>query len=67
VTHRNVAQVVRDIRASSGVLDRLIREGRIGIVGMVYDVSTGATRVVPGTAANVPVDAADISPTEQTA
>ena len=67
VTHRNVAQVVRDIRAASGVLDRLVREGRIGIVGMVYDVSTGATRVVPGTAANVPVDSADIPPAERTA
>ena len=58
VAAKNVARVVAEIRRRSGVLDRLIREGRVGIVGMVYDVGSGTTRIVPDTLAGLPSDAA---------
>jgi carbonic anhydrase len=51
---RNVSQTVRDIRARSGVLDRMVREGKIGVVGMLYDVSTGGVWMVEGTAGGLP-------------
>jgi carbonic anhydrase/SulP family sulfate permease len=51
VAGRNVGRVVAEIRRRSGVIDRLVREGRVGIVGMVYDVTTGAVWVVDGTLA----------------
>jgi carbonic anhydrase len=35
------------------VIDGLVREGRVGIVGMVYDVTTGAVWVVDGTLAGL--------------
>jgi carbonic anhydrase/SulP family sulfate permease len=58
VAAKNVGRVVAEIRRRSGVLDRLIREGRVGIVGMVYDVGSGTTRIVPDTLAGLPSDAA---------
>jgi carbonic anhydrase/SulP family sulfate permease len=58
VAAKNVGRVVAEIRRRSGVLDRLIREGRVGIVGMVYDVGSGTTRIVPDTLAGLPADAA---------
>jgi carbonic anhydrase/SulP family sulfate permease len=54
VSHRNVVQVVRDIRRESRVIERLIGEGRVGIIGMLYDVSSGDVIVLPGTAAGLP-------------
>jgi carbonic anhydrase len=53
VAERNVAGVVRTIRESSPVIERLIGEGCVGIVGMLYDVATGAAWVVPGTEAGL--------------
>ncbi|MGL4424115.1 MAG: carbonic anhydrase, partial [Gemmataceae bacterium] len=41
VARRNVVRVVGAIRKSSSTLDRLASEGRILIVGAVYDVTTG--------------------------
>lgn len=58
VAARNVARVVAEVRGRSGVLDRLVREGRLGIVGMVYDVGSGTTRIVPDTLAGLPAGAA---------
>lgn len=49
VAGRNVGRVVADIRRRSAVLDRLVRDGRVGIVGMLYDVTTGAVWEVDGT------------------
>lgn len=49
VARRNVSQVVGEIRAASDVIRRLVGDGRVGIVGMVYDVSSGSAWVVPGT------------------
>lgn len=49
VAGRNVGRVVADIRRRSAVLDQLVREGRVGIVGMLYDVTTGEVREVDGT------------------
>ena len=62
VARRNVAQVVHDIRGASDVLERMIREGRVGIVGMLYDVSSGVAWVVPDTAAGLPDGALDLPP-----
>jgi carbonic anhydrase len=41
VARRNVSQVVERMRAQSRTLDALVREGRIVIVGAMYDVVTG--------------------------
>ena len=41
VARRNVSQVVERMRAQSRTLDDLVREGRIAIVGAMYDVVTG--------------------------
>ncbi len=54
MARRNVMQAVREIRRRSGVIERLVSEGRVGIVGMMYDVATGDVHVVPGTAAGIP-------------
>jgi carbonic anhydrase len=58
VAARNVARVVGEIRQQSEVLERLIRAGQVGIVGMLYDVTSGAAWVVPGTIAGLPADVA---------
>jgi carbonic anhydrase/SulP family sulfate permease len=49
VASRNVNQVVGEIQADSEVIRRLVGDGSVGIVGMVYDVSSGSAWVVPGT------------------
>jgi carbonic anhydrase/SulP family sulfate permease len=54
VSRRNVAQVVQDIRSRSRVIERLIGEGRVGIIGMIYDVAAGEVKIVPGTAGGLP-------------
>ena len=54
VARKNVVLAVEEIRAKSGVIERLIGEGRIGIIGMLYDVSSGDVMVVPGTAGGLP-------------
>jgi carbonic anhydrase/SulP family sulfate permease len=54
VSRRNVAQVVQDIRGGSQVIERLVGESRVGIIGMIYDVAAGEVKVVPGTAAGLP-------------
>ena len=46
--------MVAEIRRRSGVLERMIREGHLGIAGMVYDVGSGTTRIVPNTLAGLP-------------
>ena len=53
VARRNVARAVRDIREQSGVIDRLVREEKVGVVGMLYDVSSGAVWLVDGTAGGI--------------
>jgi carbonic anhydrase/SulP family sulfate permease len=62
VACRNVEQVVRDIRSASNVLEALVKSGRLAIVGMLYDVASGVTRVVPGTVIGLPEDASRASP-----
>ena len=54
VARRNVVQVVREISRESEVIEKLVAEGRVGIVGMLYDVSSGEVTVVPDTAAGLP-------------
>jgi carbonic anhydrase len=41
VTHLNIAHSIIEIYHRSHILQRLIYEGKIGIVGALYDVSTG--------------------------
>lgn len=47
VARRNVARAVEQIRLQSETLDRLVREGKIAIVGAMYDVTTGAIEFLP--------------------
>ncbi len=47
VALRNVSNMIRTIRAESPALEKLIREGRIGIVGAMYDVASGAITLLP--------------------
>ena len=41
VARKNVLHNIISIRENSRILDRLVRENKIMIVGAVYDVSTG--------------------------
>jgi len=41
VSRRNVVRSIHVIRERSTALDRLVKEGRIAIVGALYDVNTG--------------------------
>jgi carbonic anhydrase len=54
VARHHVADVVRHIRERSEVIERLVQEGRVAIVGMMYEPLTGSVRVVPGTVAGLP-------------
>jgi carbonic anhydrase len=56
VAQLNVARMVAAIRESSPVIEQMVKDSRLGIVGMLYDVSTGAAKVVPGTVAGLSVD-----------
>ncbi|QDU27958.1 Carbonic anhydrase 2 [Anatilimnocola aggregata] len=47
VARRNVARVVAEMRSQSQTLDRLVREGRIAIVGAMYDVFSGQIDFLP--------------------
>jgi len=41
VARKNVLNTMIYIRENSGILDRLIRENKIMMVGAIYDVNTG--------------------------
>lgn len=41
VAEKNVEHVVQEVRESSQVLDEMIAEGRVGIVGAMYSVQSG--------------------------
>ncbi|HYH67886.1 MAG TPA: SulP family inorganic anion transporter, partial [Urbifossiella sp.] len=47
VARRNVARVVRELVDQSRTLARLVKEGRVAVVGAVYDVATGAIEFLP--------------------
>jgi carbonic anhydrase/SulP family sulfate permease len=47
VARRNVARTVERLRYQSETLDRLVQEGRIAIVGAMYDVTTGSVEFLP--------------------
>lgn len=40
VCHKNVIRTMQEIRQHSSTLDRLINEGKIALVGAMYDIST---------------------------
>ena len=54
VAAKNVARVVAEIRRRSGLLERMIREGRLGMAGRVCEVGSGTTQIVPNTLAGLP-------------
>lgn len=41
VSRRNILRTMRKIRERSSTIDSLVKEGRIAIIGSLYDVSTG--------------------------
>lgn len=47
VARRNVLRTIKLIRDQSPALDRMIRDGKIGIVGAMYDVRTGSVEFLP--------------------
>jgi carbonic anhydrase/SulP family sulfate permease len=47
VARQNVARAVRELVEQSRALDRLVREGRIAVVGAMYDVATGVIEFLP--------------------
>ena len=49
VAHRNVGQVIEQVRKQSRTLDRLIKKGQIAIIGAMYDVVTGEVEFLPDT------------------
>ena len=50
VARLNVERTIAGIRAASPGIDKLVREGRIGILGAMYDVHTGRVEFLsPGT------------------
>ena len=50
VSRKNVARVVSSILGESSTLAGLVRESRIAIVGVMYDVATGDLEFLPSTA-----------------
>jgi carbonic anhydrase/SulP family sulfate permease len=49
VARRNVLRAVERVRGESPALDRLVREGRVAIVGAMYDVTSGRIEFVTDT------------------
>jgi len=47
IAKRNVLATLRNIRQESPALDKLVNEGRVGIVGAMYDVQTGRVTFLP--------------------
>jgi MFS superfamily sulfate permease-like transporter len=47
VARMNVERTIAGIRAASPGIDKLVREGRIGILGAMYDVHTGLVAFLP--------------------
>lgn len=41
VSYRNVLRTIKQIRERSEILDRLVQEGNIAIIGAMYDISSG--------------------------
>ncbi len=60
VARRNVARVVEALPQSSQTLDGLVRDGRIAIVGAMYDVVTGSIEFLADVP-NEPVTARDLA------
>jgi carbonic anhydrase len=64
VARRNVLRVVETIRRDSSTLDRLVGEGRVALVGAMYDVATGHIELLTGDGRSKPLDARDRAPEE---
>lgn len=40
ICHKNIVKTMKEIRQQSSTLDKLIREGKVAIVGAMYEIST---------------------------
>jgi carbonic anhydrase/SulP family sulfate permease len=49
ISYKNVLKTMQKIRKESSILDRLVREGKVSIVGAMYDVATGEVTFFQGT------------------
>ena len=65
VARRNVLRVVERMRQQSQTLDGLVREGRIAIVGAMYDVVTGEIEFLAEVGGPLDEPAADPKPLDQ--
>ncbi len=52
VSYQNVLRTMRKIRENSSILDRLVREGKVAIVGAMYDIATGEVAFFQATDTN---------------
>ncbi|MBM4122313.1 MAG: sulfate transporter [Nitrospira sp.] len=64
VVRRNVSRVVETILQQNQTLTRLVRDGRIAIVGATYDVVTGDIEFAPDAVGTVSASTSDPSETE---
>ncbi len=55
IVRENVRQSIRGIKARSKVIGRLLAEEKIGIVGCIYDVSTGVVEFLDNEEANTSI------------
>jgi carbonic anhydrase len=46
VADRNVQLTVEQIRSRSSLLDTMVKNGEIGIVGAMYDIETGKVKIL---------------------
>jgi carbonic anhydrase/SulP family sulfate permease len=53
VARRNVLRTMASLRQNSETLDRLVREGRIAIVGGMYNIATGRVEFLNDVAAEL--------------
>jgi carbonic anhydrase len=49
VSYKNVLRTLHKIRQESPILDQLVREGKVSIVGAMYDIATGEVTFFQGT------------------
>lgn len=62
VARGNVRHVVREVVATSGTLRRLVDEGKLAVVGVLYDVTSGRMEFMTDDAIGLPGTAASPEP-----
>ena len=61
VVRRNVQRSVRDILQKSKAISALVESGQVGVVGVLYDVTTGVCHVMNETSHGIRVRKPDES------